>query len=192
MKIKYLLFIKIILICFISSSFVHAEIKDKLIKKIQDTQTLVFEFKQKIADKIETGNCIIKYPKLLRCDYNDKKYQKRLISNGRTLAVIQRRYKKIFYYSLKTTPLYFILDKEYLIDFLNKNEFTLLDNNLIKYEISEKNKKFNIFFDGNSQNLKGWSTEDIYKNNVEFLIINLKTNIPINNKLFNIPSKEKL
>ena len=30
------------------------------------------------------------------------------------------------------------------------------------------------------------------KNNVEFLIINLKTNIPINNKLFNIPSKEKL
>ena len=63
---------------------------------------------------------------------------------------------------------------------------------LIKYEISEKNKKFNIFFDGNSQNLKGWSTEDIYKNNVEFLIINLKTNIPTNNKLFNIPSKEKL
>ena len=45
MKIKYLLFIKIILICFISSSFVHAEIKNKLIKKIQDTQTLVFEFK---------------------------------------------------------------------------------------------------------------------------------------------------
>ena len=67
-----------------------------------------------------------------------------------------------------------------------------MNNNLIKYEINEKNKKFNIFFDKNSQNLKGWSTEDIYKNNVEFLIINLKTNIPANKKLFKIPSKEKL
>ena len=192
MKKKYPLLTEIILIFFIFSNFVHAEIKDKLIEKIEDTQTLFFEFKQKIADKIETGNCIVKYPKLIRCDYNDKKYHKRLISNGKTLAIIQRRYKKIFYYSLKSTPLYFILDKKYLIEFVKKNEPKLLDNNLIKYEINEKNKKFNIFFDENSQNLKGWSTEDIYKNNVEFLIINLKTNIPTNNKLFNIPSKEKL
>ena len=192
MKKKYPLLTEIILIFFIFSNFVHAEIKDKLIKKIEDTQTLVFEFKQKIADKIETGNCIVKYPKLIKCDYNDKKYHKRLISNGKTLAIIQRRYKKIFYYSLKSTPLYFILDKKYLIEFVKKNEPKLLDNNLIKYEINEKNKKFNIFFDENSQNLKGWSTEDIYKNNVEFLIINLKTNIPANNKLFDIPSKEKL
>ena len=192
MKKKYTLLAKIILIFFISLNFAHAEIKDKLIKKIEDTQTLAFEFKQKIADKIETGNCIVKYPKLIRCDYNDKKYHKRLISNGRTLAIIQRRYKKIFYYSLKTTPLYFVLDKEYLIEFIKKKEPQLLDNNLIKYEINEKNKIFNIFFDGNSQNLKGWSTEDIYKNNVEFLIINLKTNIPTNKKLFKIPSKEEL
>ena len=192
MKKKYTLLAKIILIFFISLNFAHAEIKDKLIKKIEDTQTLVFEFKQKIADKIETGNCIVKYPKLIRCDYNDKKYHKRLISNGRTLAIIQRRYKKIFYYSLKSTPLYFLLDKEYLIEFIKKNEPQVLNNNLIKYEINEKNKKFNIFFDKNSQNLKGWSTEDIYKNNVEFLIINLKTNIPANKKLFKIPSKEKL
>ena len=192
MKKKYLLLVEIILIFFISLNFAHAEIKDKLIKKIEDTQTLAFEFKQKIADKIETGNCIVKYPKLIRCDYNDKKYHKRLISNGRTLAIIQRRYKKIFYYSLKTTPLYFVLDKEYLIEFIKKKEPQLLDNNLIKYEINEKNKIFNIFFDGNSQNLKGWSTEDIYKNNVEFLIINLKTNIPANKKLFKNPSKEEL
>ena len=192
MKKKYTLLAKIILIFFISLNFAHAEIKDKLIKKIEDTQTLVFEFKQKIADKIETGNCIVKYPKLIRCDYNDKKYHKRLVSNGKTLAIIQRRYKKIFYYSLKSTPLYFLLDKEYLIEFIKKNEPQVLNNNLIKYEINEKNKKFNIFFDKNSQNLKGWSTEDIYKNNVEFLIINLKTNIPANKKLFKIPSKEKL
>jgi outer membrane lipoprotein-sorting protein len=192
LKKKYTLLAKIILIFFISLNFAHAEIKDKLIKKIEDTQTLVFEFKQKIADKIETGNCIVKYPKLIRCDYNDKKYHKRLVSNGKTLAIIQRRYKKIFYYSLKSTPLYFLLDKEYLIEFIKKNEPQVLNNNLIKYEINEKNKKFNIFFDKNSQNLKGWSTEDIYKNNVEFLIINLKTNIPANKKLFKIPSKEKL
>ena len=35
----------------------------------------------------------------------------KLISNGKRLAIIQRQYKRILYYSLKSTPLYLILDK---------------------------------------------------------------------------------
>ena len=191
MKKKYHLLIKVLIIFSFLSNSVYAELKDKLIKKIQDTNTLSFKFKQNIANKIETGNCIIKYPKLIKCDYNDS-YKKRLISNGKTLVIIQRRYKKIFYYPLSTTPLYFILDKKLLVDFINNNEAVALDGLLLKYEILEKNKKFIIFFDKNTLNLKGWKTEDIYKNTVNFSITNLKINIPVDNNLFKIPAPGNL
>ena len=191
MKKKYHLLIKVLIIFSVLSNSVCAELKDELIKKIQDTNTLSFKFKQNIANNIETVNCIIKYPKLIKCDYNDS-YKKRLISNWKTLVIIQRKYKKIFYYPLSTTPLYFILDKKLLVDFINNNEAVALDGLLLKYEILEKNKKFIIFFDKNTLNLKGWKTEDIYKNTVNFSITNLKINIPVDNNLFKIPAANNL
>ena len=191
MKKKYYLLFKILIIFSFLINPVYAELKDELIKKIQNTNTLSFKFKQNIANKIETGDCIIKYPKLIKCDYNDS-YKKRLISNGKTLVIIQRRYKKIFYYPLSTTPLYFILDKKLLVDFINNNEAVVLDGLMLKYEILEKNKKFIIFFDKNTLNLKGWKTADIYKNTVNFSITNLKINIPIDNNLFKIPTPDNL
>lgn len=191
MKKKYYLLLKIFLIWFFLTNIACAELKSRLIKKIQDTHTLTFEFKQQIADKVETGNCSIRYSKLIRCDYADS-YKKRLISNGKTLAIIQRRYKKIFYYPLKTTPLYFILDKEYLTEFINNNEPVVLNDLLINYEIHINGKKVNLFFDKNSLNVKGWETEDLYKNKVQFLILNLEVNVPVNDNLFIIPTKDKL
>ena len=186
MKKKSLLLFYTLFLSFLFIKLSNAEIKQELISKIKNTDTLTFEFKQKIDDRIETGDCVIKYPKLLRCDYEDK-YRKRLISNGKTLAVIQRKYKKIFYYPLKTTPLYFILDKEYLLNFLSKNDPILIDDILIKFIIKENNNLLEIFFEKNSKNLKGWKTKDIYKKDVEFLIMNLEINMPANKKLFKIP-----
>jgi len=172
-------------------TILYANLNEKLIKKIEDTNTLSFEFKQKIAEKVEEGECIIKYSKLMRCDYNDK-YKKRLISNGKTLVIIQRRYKKIFYYPLKTTPLYYILDKKYLIQFIKNNEVADLNDKFIKYEIKEKNRKLIILFDRDTLNLKGWKTEDIYKKKVDFIIDNLKINIPMDKNLFKIPDPDNL
>ena len=186
MKKKSLLLFYTLFLSFLFIKLSNAEIKEEIINKIENTDTLTFEFKQKIDDRIETGDCVIKYPKLLRCDYEDK-YRKRLISNGKTLAVIQRKYKKIFYYPLKTTPLYFILDKEYLLNFLSKNDPILIDDILIKFIIKENNNLLEIFFEKNSKNLKGWRTKDIYKKDVEFLIMNLETNMPANKILFKIP-----
>ena len=88
--------------------------------------------------------------------------------------------------------MYFILDKKLLVDFINNNEAVVLDDLLLKYEILEKNKKFIIFFDKNTLNLKGWKTEDIYKNTVNFSITNLKINIPVDNNLFKIPAPGNL
>lgn len=188
---KNYLFFEILIICLLLPTILYANLNEKLIKKIEDTNTLSFEFKQKIAEKVEEGECIIKYSKLMRCDYNDK-YKKRLISNGKTLVIIQRRYKKIFYYPLKTTPLYYILDKKYLIQFIKNNEVADLNDKFIKYEIKEKNRKLIILFDRDTLNLKGWKTEDIYKKKVDFIIDNLKINIPMDKNLFKIPDPDNL
>ena len=188
---KNYLFFEILIICLLLPTILYANLNEKLIKKIEDTNTLSFEFKQKIAEKVEEGECIIKYSKLMRCDYNDK-YKKRLISNGKTLVIIQRRYKKIFYYPLKTTPLYYILDKKYLIQFIKNNEVADINDKFIKYEIKEKNRKLIILFDRDTLNLKGWKTEDIYKKKVDFIIDNLKINIPMDKNLFKIPDPDNL
>jgi len=190
-KKKILLLKTFLFFSFFLTEFSYAELKTELIKKIQNTDTLTFEFKQTINDKVQIGHCVIKYPKLMRCDYDDS-YKKRLISNGKTLAIIQRRYKKIFYYRLKTTPLYFLLDKEYLINFIKISKAQLPDDLLIKYEIVENNKKLSIFFDRNSLNLKGWKTIDLYKNDVDFSITNLEINLPVEKKLFKIPYEDDL
>ena len=127
----------------------------------------------------------------MKCDYEDS-FKKRLISNGKTLAIIQRRYKKIFYYPLKTTPLYLILDKKYLIDFIKASQPLKLNKRFIEYEIQEKKRKLSILFDKNSLYLMGWKTIDIYQNEVKFFITDLEINVPLSKNLFKIPSEDNL
>ena len=175
---KKLFFAKTILIYFFLTNSSFADLKLELIKKLEKVDTLSFSFEQHVSGKVETGNCKIQYPKLMRCDYNDT-YEKRLISNGKTLAIIQRRYKKIFYYNFKLTPLNFILDKKYLLEFIKKKDYKNINKSLIEYEIQIDNKKkIKILFDKNSLNLRGWKTVDIYGNQVEFLVSHLKLNLP--------------
>ena len=74
----------------------EANFREKLINKYKSINTLSFDFTQKIGDKIEIGNCYIKYPLLMKCEYPKKK--KLIIANGRTLAIVKNRYKKIYQY----------------------------------------------------------------------------------------------
>ena len=57
----------IILFNFFFISYANASIKNNIISKFQNIQNLSFKFKQNINEKIETGNCIIKYPKKIYC-----------------------------------------------------------------------------------------------------------------------------
>ena len=70
-----------------------ADLQKDLINKLTGIRTLSFDFKQKISDKEEIGNCFIKYPLLMKCNYKNLK-QKTIISNGKTVAIIKKKYKK--------------------------------------------------------------------------------------------------
>ena len=191
--IKKLFFLLNILFIYLFSVNVSlADLQKNLINKLTATKTLSFDFKQKISNKEETGNCFIKYPLLMKCNYQNLK-QKTIISNGKTVAVIKKKYKKIYYYPIKTTPLFFILKKENIINLIRKNRPTKKNSTLIEFEFIDKKKnKVKILFDENSLEFRGWETKDAYSNNVSFIINNLKTNNQIVDSFFKIPKEEDL
>ena len=179
-----------IYILFLSISF--ADLQKNLINKITATKTLSFNFKQTIAEKVEFGNCYIKYPLLMKCIYQNLK-QKSVISNGKTVAIIKKKYKKIYYYPIRTTPLFIILKKEKILHLIRNNKPTKIDSNIIEFELNEKkSNKLKIFFDKNSLEFKGWKTKDAYSNDVSFIIYDLKTNEIIEDEFFKIPKEEDL
>ena len=189
---KLFFFLNIFLIYLLSISISPADIKSNLINKLTETKTLTFSFKQKISDKEEMGNCFIKYPLLMKCNYQNLK-QKIIISNGKTVAIIKKKYKKIYYYPLKSTPLFFILEKEQIINLIRKYQPTEINTDLIKFEfIDKKENKIKILFDKNSLELKGWETTDAYSNDVSFIINNLIINNQIVDDFFRIPKEEDL
>ena len=169
----------------------QANFQEQLINKYKETNTLSFNFTQKIGNKVEVGNCYIKYPLLMKCEYPKKK--KSIISNGKRLAVIKKRYKKIYNYPLKKTFLFYILNKENILNIIKNYEPLNTNNNTIEYELTDSNSnKANIFFDKNSLQLSGWKTIDAYSNEVNFIIENIETNIFVENKIFKIPKEEDL
>ena len=175
-----------------SASVASADLQKNLINKLTAIKTLSFDFKQKISDKEEIGNCFIKYPLLMKCNYQNLK-QKIIISNGKTVAIIKKKYKKIYLYPIRTTPLFFILKKEKIINLIRKNQPTEINSNLIEFEfIDQKTNKVKVLFDKNSLEFKGWKTKDSYSNDVSFTINNLKTNNQITDNFFKIPQEEDL
>ena len=164
----------------------NAEIKDNIIKNLNNTNNLYFNFEQNVNGKIEKGNCTIEYPKKIFCEYA-KANNKILVSNGKSLVV--RTITSYYRYPLNKTPLNLILDKNYLIDKINELEERVIDNNLINYKIKEQDNEIVIFFDNKTFDLVGWQNTDIYQNfNITFLS-SIKKNRVIAKNLFKLPSQ---
>ena len=171
---------------------VLAGIKEDIINKFAATNTLSFNFKQKISDKEEFGNCFIKYPLLMKCNYKNSK-EKIIISDGTKVAIIKKKYKKIYVYPIKLTPLSFILEKEKILSLIKKNYPFEINTRMIEFKyIDEKKNNIKIFFDKDSLEFKGWETKDAYSNKVSFIINDLKINNQIVDSFFKIPREEDL
>jgi len=57
----------------LSTSSSSADLQKNLINKLTASLSLSFDFRQKISDKEEIGNCFIKYPLLMKCNYQNLK-----------------------------------------------------------------------------------------------------------------------
>ena len=152
---------------FILTSYSNAEIKDKIIENLKAINNLDFRFEQNINGKIENGNCTIKYPKKIFCEYA-RSNNKILVSNGKSLVVKTRT--SYYRYPLEKTPLNLILDKNFLINKIYKLDERVVDQNLINFKINEKDHEINLFFDNQTYDLIGWQNIDIYQNfNITFI-----------------------
>ena len=54
------------------------------------------------------------------------------------------------------------------------------------FQINHNEKLVTIFFDKENYDIKGWTTKDIYHNEVETLLFNIETNIMIDESIFKL------
>ena len=189
---KKKIYLQILLIYFFSTGICFADLKKDIINKLTATTTLSFDFIQSIAENKENGKCIIKYPLLMKCDYKNVK-QKTIISNGKSVAIIKKKNKKVYRYPIKSTPLFIILKKQEIINLVRKNKPTHVNESFIEYEfIYKKKNKLKILFDKDSLNFKGWETSDSFSNNVKFIMSNVITNKILEDNIFRIPQESEL
>ena len=168
------------------NNFAHGSLKENIINNLQNINNLSFDFEQNVNGKIENGNCIIEYPKKIFCNY-DNLNKKILVSNGKSL-VIKTKSGSYYRYSIKRTPLNYILDKNFLIYEIKNLKGRIIDDKFINFKILKEDNEINIFFDNINYNLIGWQVLDIYQNLSITYIYSLKFNQKLNKNTFKLPA----
>ena len=174
----------LILFFFILTLNSNAEVKEKIINNLEQTNNLDFRFEQNINGKIENGNCTIEYPKKIFCEYA-RSNNKILVSNGKSLVIKTR--SSYYRYPLEKTVLNLILNKNYLISKINNLNARIIDNKFINFTISENENEINIFFDNQTFDLTGWQNTDIYQNFNITYISSIRKNRVLKKNLFKLP-----
>ena len=168
------------------NSVALSSIKENIINNLLNTKNLSFNFEQNINGKVETGNCVIEYPKKIYCKY-DNLNGKILVSNGKSL-VIKTKNGIYYRYAIKRTPLNYILDKKFLINQIQSLKQRVIDDRFINFTIFKDENEINVFFDIKNFDLIGWQTLDIYQNlNITYLSF-LKKNQTLKKNIFKLPS----
>jgi len=179
---------KILVVCLFLNFFhpLEASLKEEIILNLKKTNNLTFNFKQTVDKKTEEGNCIIEYPKKIFCLYNSSN-KKIMVSNGKMLVIKNQESNLGYVYPLNKTPLELILDKNYLINQIEKLEGRIVNDKYFNITLKKNDNKINIFFDKRTLNLIGWQTEDIYQNLIITFISKIKINQKIDRNIFKLP-----
>ena len=175
-----------ILINFFIISSANASIKSNIISKFENIQNLSFKFKQNINEKVESGDCIIQYPKKIYCEYNNLN-KKLLVSNGKHLVIKNQTSNQYYIYPIEKTALNLILDKDFLLKKMNLLKGELIDEKYYRFKFVEGNNEINIYFDKISFNIIGWQNIDIYQNLVITYLFEIEINKEIKKNQFKLP-----
>jgi outer membrane lipoprotein-sorting protein len=153
--------------------------KERIIENLKKINSIKFNFTQITNDITENGNCLIVYPKKMRCLYEEE--EKEIIVNDDYLFLINKRENKNYNYNIKDTPLGVMLDKENIIEKFNKS-----DKNITAIIDLNSQESIEIYFNYKEMNIVGWKIKNYDKSNLEFLMKNISININTNEK-FEIP-----
>ena len=183
---KIILFLIFFNIVFFKSLYGNQKdlLKKNIINQIKSLDSLEFTFFQQINEKQENGDCLLKFPGKLKCNYYDDKF-KELVINKKKLAITQKRYNKTYFYPVSKSQFLNILYKENLIEIINKSKINIL-NNTIELTYEEKGELI-VIFEKNSLNLIGWRIVDQYNNKVSLSINIIAKNADFTNDTFELP-----
>lgn len=113
-----------------------------------------------------------------------------IISDGRSVAIRDRKLATQDTYPLSKTPLKFLLSKD--IDLTSDERVTavLQDEDFVTIELTEKNMfgkgKITLYFDSDDYTLKQWVVTDAQGLNTSVTIFNVETGRPQAKRLFKI------
>jgi outer membrane lipoprotein-sorting protein len=154
--------------------------KERIIENLKKINSIKFNFTQITNDATENGNCLIVYPKKMRCLYEE---DKEIIVNDDYLFLINKKENKNYNYNIKDSPLGVMLDKENIIEKLSKvEEFKKRDKNIIAIIDINSQESIEIYFNSTKMNIVGWKIKNYDKSNLEFLMKNISININTNEK----------
>ena len=158
--------------------------KERIIENLKKINSIKFNFTQITNDVTENGNCLIVYPKKMRCLYEE---DKEIIVNDDYLFLINKKENKNYNYNIKDTPLGVMLNKEDIIEKLSKVEkFNKTDKNITAIIDLNYQESIEIYFNSKEMNIVGWKIKNFDKSNLEFLMKNISININTDEK-FEIP-----
>ena len=108
------LLVKFIIILFYSSTLL-ANITDEIIKKLDETNNISFQFEQISNNENEKGECLLVFPGKFRCIYNSEDGKEILVVN-KSLYVIKHKFQRSYRYPIKNSAFNIILNKEKILE----------------------------------------------------------------------------
>lgn len=177
----------------------HANEKRQAIDAISNhfktVPTMTGEFIQFGPNGEQTaGEFLIKRPGKIRFNYEDPS-PIMVVSNGKTLAVNNKKLKTWNYYPLNKTPLSLLLSNN--IDIDDKSIRTVdAGPDLTTVVMGDKqifgDSQITLMFDPASQDLRQWTIKDAQGKETSVMIFNVKKNVKISNTKFAIDKTTKI
>ena len=102
------------------------------------------------------------------------------------MLINSKSIKNYLRYSLENTPLNLILDKSFLLQKLSQVNIIEENDENFFLKITHNNSLVTIFFDKINYDIIGWTTKDVYQNQVETKLSEVSTNLMIDENIFKI------
>lgn len=184
---KIIFFILFFFIPLTAQSENNSEIVKKFTKKFKTINNIKFDFIQTSNDSSETGTCFLSYPKKLICRYEGDE-RKEIIIKDNTLAIIKRKYQRVYYYRVSDSPFATILDKEKIIEQITNIKNVSSQDGKLFFEFNNENStsSLQLFLNKDTLDIVGWKTTGYDQQTIVFTIKNSQINTDTVEK-FEIP-----
>ncbi len=195
MEKKYKSALLVLITLFLASLSPNKPKINQISEYINNIQTISSDFIQTNSNGESFSGIIkIKKPGLLLLDYY-KPSNNKIISNGKEVALINKKNKTITYYNLKQLPIKVFLDSNFSLDNFKIIKYQE-DQKKIEFEINDKKNNnagsIKFIFQDSPLLIKKWIIKDIQGFETQIFLSNTIINSKLEDLNFKIEDPKKL